>query len=286
MKYVGAHVSIAGGVEHAPLQAAAIGATAFAMFTKNQRQWFAPPLGEASIAAFKANCRRHGFAPENILPHDSYLINLGNPDPEKRAHSLAAFVDEMRRCDQLGLVKLNFHPGSHLNEVGERQCLEYIASGVRRAIDEVPRVMAVIENTAGQGSNVGFAFEHLAALIELIDRPGRVGVCIDTCHAYAAGYDLASDEGYDWTMKQFEKLVGFGHLAGMHVNDCKSKLGGHLDRHHSIGMGTLGVSTFERVMRDPRIDNIPLILETIDDALWAREIAELNAMAAGTFRRP
>ncbi len=278
MKYIGAHVSAAGGVENAPLNAAAIGAKAFALFTKNQRQWSSPPLREESIAAFRENCRKNGFAPEHILPHDGYLINLGQPDDDKRALSRAAFIDEMQRCDQLGLIRLNFHPGSHLNLIGEHHCLEHIAYGVREAVDTVPNVMAVIENTAGQGSNLGYSFEQLATLIELIDRPGRVGVCLDTCHAFAAGYDLLTEEGYDWTMNQFRRLIGFEHLAGMHLNDSKGKLGGHLDRHQSIGLGTLGLETFRRIMADPRLDGIPMILETIDDSLWAQEIATLYAM--------
>ncbi len=275
MKYIGAHVSIAGGVENAPLNAAAIGAKAFAMFTKNQRQWVSPPLTDASIAAFKANCRAHGFAPEHILPHDGYLINLGNPDPDKRRQSFDAFVDEMQRCHQLGLTKLNFHPGSHLREIPESDCIALIATGVRDAIDAVPEVCAVIENTAGQGSNLGYSFEQLAAMVEAINRPGRVGICLDTCHAYAAGYDLATDTGYDWTMGQFEKLLGFELLMGMHLNDSKSKLAGHLDRHQSIGLGELGEATFKRLMQDPRLDGIPLVLETIDETLWPQEIARL-----------
>ncbi len=278
MKYIGAHVSTSGGVENAPLNAAAIGAKAFALFTKNQRQWTAPPLSSSAIEAFKANCGKLGFAPEHILPHDSYLINLGQPDPEKREKSLAAFIDEMERCAALGLVKLNFHPGSHLKLVSVDECLKLIAESVRTAVDTVPGVMAVIENTAGQGSNVGFDFAHLAKLIELIDRPGRVGVCIDTCHAFAAGYDFTTDEAYDKTWADFERIIGFEYLHGMHLNDSKGVLGGHLDRHDSIGRGVLGEDSFRRLMQDSRLDNIPLILETIDETIWPEEIAKLYSM--------
>ncbi len=278
MKYIGAHVSTSGGVENAPLNAAAIGAKAFALFTKNQRQWHAPPLSEASIAAFRDNCVRLGFAPEHILPHDSYLINLGQPDADKRALSVRAFTDEMARCAALGLCKLNFHPGSHLKLVSVDECLKYIADGVRQALDTVPGVSAVIENTAGQGSNVGFDFSHLARLIELIDRPGRVGVCIDTCHTFAAGYDWIGEEAYHKTWDEFDRVVGFEYLQGMHLNDSKSRLGGRLDRHDSIGRGFLGEDVFRMLMQDPRLDNIPLILETIDDTIWAQEIALLYAM--------
>ncbi len=277
MKYIGAHVSIAGGVENAPLNAAAIGATAFAMFTKNQRQWSSPPLEASSVAAFKQNCRDHNFAPEMVLPHDSYLINLGQADPEKLALSRESFAGEMKRVAELGLCKLNFHPGSHLNLMSETECLELIGESIRLAVDEVPGVMAVIENTAGQGTNLGYSFEQLAYLVKVIGRPGRVGICLDTCHAYAAGYDLVSEDGYAWTMGQFEKHLGFDLLAGMHLNDSKSKLSGHLDRHNSIGMGELGEDTFRRLMRDSRLDDIPLVLETIDETLWAGEIERLRS---------
>ena len=279
MKYIGAHVSISGGVENAPLNAHELGADAFALFTKNQRQWSAPPLSEASVAAFKENCKKYGYAPEHILPHDSYLINLGQPDPEKRQNSLNSFIGELERCRQLGLVKLNFHPGSHLKLVTENEELQLIAESVRIAVDTVPGVAAVFENTAGQGSNVGYSFEQLAVMLEAVDRPGRVGVCIDTCHGYAAGYDFKTPEGYEKTWADFERLIGFEFLMGMHLNDSKSKLGGKLDRHDSIGKGELGWETFTRLMKDPRLDNIPLILETIDETIWKDEIRQLQELA-------
>ena len=277
MKFIGAHVSISGGVENAPLNAAAIGAGAFAMFTKNQRQWKSPPLTQKSIDAFKKNCQEKGFSPEHILPHDGYLINMGNPDPEKRMISQAAFQDEMTRCMQLGLKYLNFHPGSHLKQVSVDECLKLIADCVKQTLAETENVVAVIENTAGQGSNVGNNFEELARLIELIDCNERVGICLDTCHSFAAGYDLKDD--YDKVMDRFGSLIGFEFLKGMHLNDSKSVLNGHLDRHHSIGKGELGVETFRRLMQDPRLDNIPLILETIDESLWLEEIKQLYSFA-------
>ena len=273
MKYIGAHVSISGGVENAPLNAAAIGAKAFAMFTKNQRQWKSPPLTAKSIEAFKKNCADHGFTADQILPHDGYLINLGNPDAEKRKGSREAFLDEMTRCMQLGLKYLNFHPGSHLREIPVEDCLKLIAGEVKSVLAETEGVCAVIENTAGQGSNVGSAFEELARLIELIGEPGRVGVCLDTCHAFAAGYDLK--DSYEAVMEQFGRKIGFEHLKGMHLNDSKSVLNGHLDRHHSIGKGELGVETFRKIMNDPRLDGIPMVLETIDETIWKEEIALL-----------
>jgi len=277
MKYVGAHVSISGGVENAPLNAAAIGAKAFAMFTKNQRQWKSPPLTEPSIAAFRKNCAEKGFTADQILPHDGYLINLGNPDPAKRAVSRASFLDEMKRCMSLGLKYLNFHPGSHLREISADECLTLIAEEVRSVLAETQDVCAVIENTAGQGSNVGSPFEELATLIERIGgEPGRVGVCLDTCHAFAAGYDLK--DSYDKVMDRFGELIGFEYLKGMHLNDSKSVLGGHLDRHHSIGRGELGIETFRRIMNDPRLDGIPLVLETIDETIWPEEIRLLYSL--------
>lgn len=279
MKYIGAHVSIAGGVENAPLNAAAIGAKAFAMFTKNQRQWASPPLTQESIKAFKANCKAHGFSAEHILPHDGYLINLGNPDPAKRAQSLKAFTDEMSRCMQLGLDRLNFHPGSHLREIPEDDCLKLIAESVNAALSETEGVTAVIENTAGQGSNLGYSFEQIARIMELIEDQSRVGVCIDTCHSFAAGYDLKSEDGYEQTMNAFERIIGFRFLRGVHLNDSKSVLGGHLDRHNSIGKGELGLEPFRRLMNDRRFDNIPMVLETINETLWPEEIKLLYSFA-------
>ncbi|MDR0932591.1 MAG: deoxyribonuclease IV [Victivallales bacterium] len=278
-KYIGAHVSTAGGVENAPLNAHAIGATAFALFTKNQRQWSAPPLTEESIRAFKANCEKFGYDPEFILPHDTYLINLGQPDLEKRKRSLAAFIDELARCNALGLTKLNFHPGSHLNEVTLEEELKLIAESVREAVDAVPNVSAIFENTAGQGTNVGYRFEQLGTMLELVDRPGRVGVCLDTCHTYAAGYDLKTEDGYAQTFADFARFVGFENLKGVHLNDSRSVLGGKLDRHVSIGEGELGLEFFRRLMQDERFDNIPLILETPNEEIWAKEISMLKDFA-------
>jgi deoxyribonuclease-4 len=280
MKIVGAHVSIAGGVQNAPENAAAIGAKGFAMFTKNQRQWQAPPLTVDEIKAFKDNCAKYGYLPEYILPHDSYLINLGQPDEVKYQAATAAFIDEMARCRQLGLALLNFHPGSHLKEISEGECLARIAVAINRALAETDGVTAVIENTAGQGSNVGYAFEQIGAIIAGVTDKSRVGVCIDTCHTFAAGYDISTDAGFDWTWAQFEQHVGFKYLRGMHINDAKSALGSRVDRHENLGKGNLGENVFRRIMQDSRFDGIPLILETIEPALWPAEIAWLYRQQA------
>ncbi len=276
MKYIGAHVSISGGVEQAPLRAAELGATAFAMFTKNQRQWRAAPFTAESVAQFKSNCARNGYGPERILPHDGYLINLGQPDPEKREAARKSFIHELERCAALGLDRLNFHPGSSLGAISTEACLELIAEGVRLGLEAVPTVHPVIENTAGQGSNVGWSFEELETLLRLIDRP-EAGVCLDTCHAFAAGYDWVRD--YDGVWREFAERIGFERLFGMHLNDAKGELGSRLDRHHSLGEGTIGWEVFERLMKDPRLDGIPLTLETIDEERWPAEIARLRGWA-------
>lgn len=275
MKFIGPHVSISGGVENAPLNAAALGATGFAMFTKNQRQWSAPPLTQSSIATFKDNCRIHGFSPAAILPHDSYLINLGQPDNTKRAAAVRAFIDELNRCRQLGLTMLNFHPGSHLKLISEAEGCRLIAESVRIALSEVPDVCAVFENTAGQGSNLGYSFAQISDMLEMVNMPERTGVCIDTCHAFAAGYDLTSEEKFEACFAEFDRLIGFNFLRGMHLNDSKGILSGHLDRHAPLGQGTLGFYPFEKIASDSRFENIPLILETPDESLWQDEIRKL-----------
>ncbi len=275
MKRVGAHVSISGGVQNAPLNARKIGAKAFAMFTKNQRQWHAKPYTDEQIEQFHANMEAGGFRPQDVLPHDSYLINLGNPDQDARAKSFDAFVDELQRCRQLGLVYLNFHPGSHLRKIDETSCLDLIAESLNRALELTEGVTAVIENTAGQGSNLGYRFEHLAYLIDRVEDKSRIGVCLDTCHTFTAGYDLRSRAAYDKTMQEFDEIVGFSWLKGMHLNDSKVDFGSRVDRHESLGKGKLGIDLFRFIMQDERMDEMPLILETVDADLWPQEIAML-----------
>lgn len=278
MKYVGAHVSISGGVENAPVNAHQIGAKAFAMFTKNQRQWAAAPYSAEHIESFHRCCKECGYSVEHILPHDSYLINLGNPDKDALEKSRAAFLDEMQRCEQLGLKLLNFHPGSSLKKVSDEECLRTIAESVNITLDKTKGVCAVLENTAGQGSNLGFTFEQLAYIIERVEDKERIGVCIDTCHAFAAGYDLKSESGFNETFEHFNDVIGMIYLKGMHLNDSKKGQGSHVDRHEVIGKGELGIETFRMIMNDSRFDNIPLILETPDEENWAEEIRMLYSL--------
>ncbi len=279
MKYIGAHVSASGGVDNAPINAHQINATAFALFTKNQRQWHAKPLESKIIDQFHENCKKYGYQSKQILPHDSYLINLGHPEQDQLDKSRAAFLDEMQRCEQLGLTLLNFHPGSDLRKISVDECLARIAQSINITLEKTQNVVAVIENTAGQGSNLGYKFEHLAQIIEQVEDKTRVGVCIDTCHAFAAGYDLRTKEACADTFAEFDKIVGFKYLRGMHLNDAKSELASHVDRHDSLGKGNIGKVAFEYIMQEPRIDEIPLILETINPDIWADEIAWLKSMA-------
>ena len=293
MKFIGAHVSASGGVDNAPLNAMKIGAKAFALFTKNQRQWVAKPLEEKMIESFKVNLEKSGILPKHVLPHDSYLINLGHPEVEKLEKSREAFIDELQRCEQLGLELLNFHPGSHLVKVAKKDpeyddkimeaelnCLDVIADSLNVVIEATKgmNVKLVIENTAGQGTNLGYKFEHLAHIIDKVEDKSRVGVCLDTCHTFTGGYDLRTREAYDETMDAFERIVGFEYLSAMHINDSKPQLGSRVDRHHSLGEGEIGWDAFRFIMNDERMDDIPLVLETIDDTIWDREIEAMYDM--------
>ncbi|ABB45109.1 Endonuclease IV [Sulfurimonas denitrificans DSM 1251] len=271
-KFVGAHVSASGGVFNAVENAQKIGAKAFALFTKNQRQWSAKEFDSETIDKFKTALEKSGILPRHVLPHDSYLINLGHPELDAREKSLDAFLDEVQRCSLLGLDRLNFHPGSHLKKISEDECLANISESMNRVLDKTSGVSLVIENTAGQGSNLGWKFEHLAQIIDKVEDKSRVGVCIDTCHMFSAGYDIRTREAYDKSWGEFDKIVGFKYLMGMHINDSKAKFGSHVDRHNSLGVGEIGLDTFKFIMNDERMDDIPLILETIDDSIWAQEI--------------
>lgn len=278
MKLIGAHVSVEAGVSNAPINASAIGAKAFALFTRNPSRWKSKAIPPAEAEAFRANCASLGFTPQSILPHDSYLINLGSPDPDKLQKSREAFLDEMHRCSQLGLTMLNFHPGSHLGLMEPDACLDLIADSINLTLEATSGVKAVIENTAGQGSNLGFTFEQIARIIDRVEDKTRVGVCIDTCHTFSAGYDLSTEEGYRDTWRRFDDTIGASYLSGMHINDSKKALASRVDRHESIGKGTIGPRFFELLMADPRTDGIPLILETPDETLWSEEIKYLYSL--------
>ena len=278
MKLIGAHVSASNGVSQAPINANAIGADAFALFTRNPSRWASKPISEKEAIAFKENCEKYGYTSDKILPHDSYLINLGVPEADKLEKSREAFLDEMQRCEQLGLTMLNFHPGSHLNMMPIDDCLDLIAASINITLEKTSGVKAVIENTAGQGSNLGFSFEQIAHIIDKVEDKSRVGVCIDSCHAFAAGYDLSTIDGYADTWRRFDETIGFKYLSGMHLNDTKKGLASKVDRHETLGNGVLGADFFSFLMNDPRMDNIPLILETPDMSIWPQEITWLKSL--------
>lgn len=278
MKYIGAHVSAHGGVENAPVNANGIGARAFALFTKNQKQWYSNPLTKASIKAFRENCEEFDYKPFQILPHDSYLINLGHPEEGPLEKSRTSFLDEMQRCEQLGLDRLNFHPGSHLNSISTEECLKRIAESINIVLDKTKGVTAVIENTAGQGTNLGHTFEQIREIILKVEDKSRVGVCIDTCHAFTSGYNVKTTDGFTETFRKFDEIIGFTYLKGMHLNDSKKDLGTRVDRHDNLGIGLLGEEIFSLIMNDSRFDGIPLILETPDESLWEAEIRKLYSL--------
>lgn len=278
MKFIGAHVSVQGGVSNAPLNAKEIDAKAFALFTGYNTRWNSKPISDEEADLFKENCRVFGFTPDVILPHDNFLINLGSPDSKKLAMSRKSFLEEMQRCEKLGLSMLNFHPGSHLGEMDEEACLDRIAESINLTLDKTGGVAAIIETTAGQGTNLGHRFEHIARIIDSVEDKSRVGVCLDTCHSYSAGYDLASEEGYRQTWAGFDDIIGARYLRAIHLNDDKRELGSRIDRHESLGKGTLGEDFFRRFVNDPRFDSMPIILETPDPDIWKQEIAWLYSL--------
>ena len=279
MHYIGAHVSAAGGVHNAVENARSIGANAFALFTKNQKQWKVPPLTDEQISQFKEAMNDAGFTASQVLPHDGYLINLGNPDNQKRRISVNAFIDEMQRVEQLGLDRLNFHPGAHLKQIDPDDCMKLISEGIDEALAATTGVYAVIETTAGQGSALGRTFEELARIIERSVYKDRIGICIDTCHIFAAGYDIRTQESFASVMEDFDRIIGFNRLMGMHVNDAKSEYDSHVDRHAPLGEGNLGLEPFKAMMADKRFEGIPIILETTDPEKWNQEIELLRSYA-------
>ena len=279
MYYIGPHVSIGGGVANAPRNAKALGATGFGMFVKNQRQWTAAPYAQADVDAFRRQLKADGYTSAQVMPHAGYLINLANPDEAAHAKSMASLLDELRRCMALGLDKLNFHPGSHLRLLTPQEACGRVARSINAALAETEGVTLVIENTAGSGGNLGSVFEELKAMIEGVDDKRRVGVCLDTMHTFAAGFDIRTRDGFLTTIDHFDRTVGLRYLRGLHLNDSKVALNSHVDRHESLGAGLLGIDVFKCIMRDPRFENMPLVLETPNEELWAQEIEQLTAMA-------
>lgn len=274
MFYIGPHVSISGSLSLAPKRAREIGASGFGIFTRNQRQWISKPLSDEEIALFKQSLEENGYTRDMVLPHDSYLINLGNPDEEKRKKSLDAFIEEERRVSQLGLRYLNFHPGSHVNQIDPDGCLSLIAESLSKAMEAVPDVEPVLEITAGMGSNMGSRIEELRSIIERCGNDPRLGVCIDTCHAFQSGYDLSEPKKAEAFFDELDGMLP-GRLKGLHLNDAKAPCGKHLDRHESLGKGQIGLDTFLWISEQRRFENIPMVLETPNETLWPEEVRML-----------
>lgn len=274
-RYIGPHVSAAGSPAAAVANALAVGATGFALFVKNQRQWVGKPLPSGDAAAFRAAMAAAPYAPGQVLPHAGYLINLANPDEAKHAKSMESLLDELRRCEALGLDRLNLHPGSHLNQLSPEAACDRVAESINRALAATRGVTVVIENTAGQGAYLGAAPEQLGRIVAGVEDKARVGICLDTAHAFAAGFDLRTEAGLEDFLGRVDRAVGLRYLRGMHLNDSKGDLGSHLDRHESLGKGFLGWAPFLALARDPRLVGIPLILETPDETLWPEETRRL-----------
>ncbi|XP_060076687.1 probable endonuclease 4 [Ylistrum balloti] len=279
-KRVGAHVSIAGGLYNAVDAAVFHGAKAFGLFLKSQRQWNSKPLLDKDAEKFRNAYQEAGFSPGDILPHGSYLMNCGSSNPETLQKSRDTLVDELQRCEKLGLTLYNFHPGSSCGNITTDQSLALIAESINMAHTKTKFVITVIENMSCQGSTVGGKFQELREIIDKVKNKARIGVCLDTCHAFAAGHDLSSQSGFEKMMAEFGTVVGFQYLKAMHLNDSKGTVGCHLDRHENIGRGHIGIEGFRRVMCDPRFNNMPMILETppASDDIYTKEIKLLHSI--------
>ncbi|CAL4319763.1 Endonuclease 4 [Buchnera aphidicola (Protaphis terricola)] len=278
MRYIGAHVSASGGLENSVIRAFQLKSTAFSLFIKNQLQWNVAPLSQININNFRKACIKYNFLFDKILPHGSYLINLGHPDDDLLKKSRTAFIDEINRCNQLGLSFLNFHPGSHLKKISENSCLLRISKSINLALEKTKNIILLIENTAGQGTNVGYSFEHLFKILSNIDNKSRIGICLDTCHLFAAGYDLRTEKDCQNTFDQFLNLIELKYLKGFHLNDSKKMLNSRIDRHESLGLGYIGKYVFKWILRNNNFINIPMILETSNPNIWDKEIAWLKSL--------
>ncbi|XP_048870977.1 probable endonuclease 4 isoform X4 [Brienomyrus brachyistius] len=261
-KFIGAHMSISGGIWHAVQDSLTIGGRSFGLFLGSQRSWQRPPLDGTAAAKFREACARHSFEPAYILPHGSYLMNCGSPKQDVFEKSQAMLVDELNRCSALGLSLFNLHPGASLGSITTEQCIEKIAQAINHAHRQTSGVVTVLENMSGQGSTVGGQLSELRGIIDKVRDKSRVGVCLDTCHAFAAGYDLSATGGVKSVLEEFDKIVGLQYLRAVHLNDSKGGLGCNLDRHEDIGRGKIGLATFRDIVNEPLLDNIPLILET------------------------
>ena len=282
MYFVGPHVSISGGLENAPANARAVGATGFGMFVKNQRQWRAPKPKKSDAEAFRKALAANGYTSACVLPHAGYLINLANPDDAKRDLSISSLVDELEICAAVGLSMLNLHPGSSLKLISPEAACDRVAAALNRALAATAGVAVVLENTAGTGGNLGSRFEELARIIDGVEDKTRVGVCIDTMHAFGAGFDLRTREGFEKTFDAFDRLVGMKYLRGMHLNDSMVDLASRRDRHESLGRGKIGWEPFLCIMRDSRFENRPLVLETPHPDSWPDEVRALLSAASDT----
>ncbi len=257
---VGAHMSIAGGMYKAFERGKHVRCSTIQIFVKNSNQWKAKELTEKDKILFQEEQKRSGIRP--VLAHDSYLINLASPDPALHQRSLDAFIEEMKRANFLGVPFLVMHPGAHMG-AGMQAGVDRIATALNRALELVePPVSILLENTAGQGSSVGWRFEQLAAILEQIHNANRVGICLDTCHAFAAGYDIRTEAAYAETLGEFDRLIGIGRIRAFHVNDSKKDLGCRVDRHFHIGKGFIGLDGFRSLVNDKRFREVPKILET------------------------
>lgn len=281
MKYIGVHLPTDNPhISCVPEQAAALGATAFAINTfETSNGWRTDVIPQDECRRFIDNCWQFGFSYNQILPHASFMINLCSPEPRKLAMSRRALIKEMESCRSLGLTMINFHPGATLGKMSEEDACSLVAESIDYVLERTEGVTAVIENTAGQGSNIGYKFGHIGSIVNQVSDKSRVGVCIDTCHAFAGGYDLTDDAEYERAREEFDREIGFQYLRGMHINDSLRGVNSRIDRHASIGLGAIGRDFFMRLMADKLTDNIPLILETPGELLWAEEIAVLQSAA-------
>ncbi|KAF2151162.1 AP endonuclease [Myriangium duriaei CBS 260.36] len=286
-KYIlGAHVSAAGGVDKAVNNAVHIGANSFALFLKSQRKWANPPLEDSVADTFHACCGTHSYAQsKHVVPHGSYLVNLAHTDKERTEQAYGAFIDDLKRCERLGIGLYNFHPGN-VQGVTRGEAIRHLAGNLNRAHKETKSVVTLLENMAAGGNVLGSTFEDLAETIELVEDKSRIGVCLDTCHAFAAGYDLRTKEALERTLEKLDKIVGLKYLRALHLNDSKAPFDSRRDLHANIGTGFLGLRAFHGVMNETRLEDLPIVLETpievYDDdgnpGIWAREIKMLESL--------